>query len=163
MAKRRSTRNRLQVKVDENVTKALLGVQKSFTSTHIRKALHEGAQLIAASVRAAAPSGDGVLREGVYVASALGDEYRPLYRRRGKRQLVTKPLQRKPGRFQAVVKSSVFYGTFVQRGRTSAARHGFVKPNPFFSRGLRKSRKRASEMIRQQIEATIRKGWESGG
>lgn len=169
MARRRS-RNRLQVRVEENVSEKLKALQVSFRGPSVARALHEGAQMIQREAQANAPTDTGQMKSGVYVASIISNEYRPLVRSRSGQRL-NSPLKFPPRPKQALVVSSVFYTRFVEGGRairsqdaSRGAKHtrrgvGRMKKRPFFQRAKRKMRRAAQAHVQQRLRQLIEGTW----
>jgi len=169
MAQRRR-RNRLQMRVDENVSQKLKALEISFRGPTIARALHEGAQMIQAEARANAPTDTGQLKAGVYVASIIRNEYRPLVRSRNGQSL-NSPLKFSPRPKQALVVSSVFYTRFIEGGRTARAhdvsrgvKHkrrgvGRMKKRPFFQRAKRKMKKAVEAHVKRRLVQLIQGTW----
>lgn len=170
---RRRAGNRLRIKVEENVSQKLKGLEKSFRGREIAKALTEGAQMIAQEARANAPTDTGQMQRGVYVASIIRNEYRPLVRSRNGQSL-NSPLKDPPRPRQALVVSSVFYTRFVEGGRavraqdaTRGVKHerrgvGRMKKRPFFQRAKRKMRKPAQAHVQRRLVQLIERTWSAG-
>lgn len=170
---RRRAGNRLRVKVEENVSQKLRALQVSFKGPSIAKALTEGAQMIAQEARANAPTDTGQMQRGVYVASIIRNEYRPLVRSRNGQRLNV-PLKSPPRPRQALVVSSVFYTRFVEGGRavratdaSRGAKHerrgaGRMKKRPFFQRAKRKMRKPAQAHVQRRLAQIIEGSWRDG-
>lgn len=161
--------NRLRITVEENVSRKLLALQMSLKGPSVARALHEGAKMVQAAAVAAAPRDTGQLARGVYVASIIANEFRPLVRSRtGKR--LNSPLKSGPRPKQALVVSSVFYTRFVEGGvkgkpgvsRRAAKRWrglGAQRKRPFFQQAKRKMRKPAEAHVQRRLVELIEGAW----
>lgn len=170
MARRRS-RSRVQVRVTENVTVALTELQISLRGPSVARALQVGADMIAKAARPEAPEDTGQLRAGVFTASIVRNEYRPLVRP-GRGQRLNSPLRFPPRPKQALVWSSVFYTRFVEGGRKSrsqdnsrSSRHerravGGLRKRPFFQRAKRRMRRPALAEIERQLVKLVEEAWQ---
>jgi len=173
-APKRRTRNRILTKVDENVTAALKDLQISLRGPGVARALHAGADMIAQAARPNAPKDRGRLKAGVYTASILRNEFRPLVRLRTGQPL-NSPLKFPPPPRQALVWSSVFYTRFIERGRKPQGRAlgpalpqrigkqravGRIRKRPFFQSAKRRMRKPAAEEISRRMKQLIEEAWQ---
>lgn len=170
MAPRRS-RSRVQVRVQENVTAALADLQVSLRGPGVARALQVGADMIAKAARPEAPEDTGQLRAGVFTASIVRNEYRPLVRP-GRGQRLNSPLKFPPRPNQALVWSSVFYTRFIEGGVKGAAgpsrsarkgRYhglGYQKRRPFFQRAKRRMRRPALAEIERQLAKQVEDAWQ---
>lgn len=162
--------NRLRITVEENVSRKLLALQMSLKGPSIARALHEGAQMIQREAQANAPIDTGQLRRGVYVASIINNEFRPLVRiRTGKR--LNSPLKFPPRPKQALVVSSVFYTRFIEGGRSirsqdagRGVKHtrrgvGRMTKRPFFQRAKRKMRRAAQAHVQRRLVELVERSW----
>ena len=125
--------------------------------------------MIATEARANAPQATGKLVAGVYVASSIRNEYRPLARVRIGQRL-NSPLKYPPRPKQALVVSSVFYTRFVEggiKGATGVSRApskrwrglGYQRKRPFFQRAKRKMRKQAETHVQRRLVQLIEGTW----
>ncbi len=171
MAKRRRG-NRIQVRIEENVIEAINDVKVSLRGPSVAKALQEGATLIANAARSAAPQDTGQLRAGIYTASIVRNEFKPLVRTRGStKQRLNSRLKFAPRPKQAVVVSSVFYTRFIEggvgrreqdseRGQKHMRRGvGRQRRRPFFQQAVRKMRKPAELHVQLLIKKLIEGAW----
>lgn len=170
MARRRS-RNRVQVRVQENVTAALTELQISLRGPGVARALQTGADMIAKAARPEAPEDTGQLRAGVFTASIVRNEYRPLVRP-GRGQRLDSPLKFPPRPKQALVWSSVFYTRFIEGGRKSRSQDnrrgkrstrrgmGAIRKRPFFQRAKRRMRQPALAEIQRQLVKLVEDAWQ---
>lgn len=170
---RRRSRNRLRIKVDENVSQKLKAEQVALRGPSIARALHEGVQMIQREAQANAPVDTGQMKRGVYVASIIGNEYRPLVRRRNGQRL-NSPLKFPPRPNQALVVASVFYTRFVEFGRTVRTQNaghgakrkwravGRMKKRPFFQNAKRKMRRAAEVHVQRRLVQLIERTWNNG-
>jgi hypothetical protein len=171
--KKRRTRSRILTKVDENVTAALKDLDISLKGPGVARALHAGATMIAEAARPDAPTASGQLKAGVFTASILHNEYRPLVRARTGRRL-NSPLKFPPRPRQALVWSSVFYTRFIEKGRKPRSVYdvekkgvrgvrrntGRIRKRPFFQRAKRRMRKPATEEITRRLQQLIEEAWQ---
>lgn len=166
MAKRR---NRLEFRVNEDVTAKLKQVDTALSGPAMPKIMHAGAVVMGGPAAAAAPVGDtGNLRRGVYVVSQHKNTYVQLSR--GGRNL-NSPLKDKPTKRQALVIASVFYTRFVEQGRkvrsanpeASVKRQrsavGKMRKRPFFMRTVRRMRRTAEAVVERQLVRLIEGAW----
>lgn len=164
-------RNRLRMTVQENVLGKLTALQVSLRGPSVARALYEGARMIQAAAVANAPVDTGQLRSGVYVASMIANEFRPLVRSRTGQRLNT-PLKSPPRPNQAIVISSVFYTRFVEGGvkgrmgvskRTVSKRQwrglGAQRKRPFFQRAKRQMRRPVEAHVRRRLVELIEGTW----
>ena len=173
---------RLKVEVRENVLAKLQLERSALKSPQVGRALYEGAKLLREEAQAAVPVEDsGNLRRGIYVESGYFNEFAPLVRpRRGDR--VNSPL-RNPVRTwnQAVVRNSVFYTRWVEKGRTPRAalqgplvvgqtrtgkwravgrQGGRKRGRPFFQRAIRRKKRDAEALVQRRLVELIERTWE---
>lgn len=172
---------RLVVKVDENVSAKLRAEQVALKGPALGRALYEGAVLLREEAQRAVPVEDsGNLRRGIYVESRWHDEFRPLVRP-GRGSRVNSPLK-DPVRtmHQAVVRNSVFYTRWVEKGRVArerlmgpqqagarrkswaaVGRQGTRKRGrPFFLKALRRRKRDAEALVQRRLVELIEGTWE---
>jgi hypothetical protein len=163
-------RNRLVMRVDEDVTIKLRQVSAALRSTEIPKVLYAGAAVMGGPAQMAAPVGaTGNLRAGVYVISQYKSTYRQLSR--GGRKL-NSPLKSPPKPRQALVVASTFYTRFVEQGRkprvanaeASVKRErkgvGKVRKRPFFMRTVKRVRPQAEALVEKRLIRLIEGAWQ---
>ena len=170
MAAKGRSRNRFQMRVDENVTTKLKQVDMALHGAAMPKILHAGAAVMGGPAQAAAPVGaTGNLQRGVYVVSQHKNTYVQLSR--GGRKL-NSPLKNPPTKRQALVISSVFYTRFGEQGRKvrsanpeasvkrSRGAVGKMRKRPFFMRTVRRMRRTAEAVVERQLVRLIEGAWE---
>lgn len=181
-------RARLRVEVQENVLAKLGAERAALKGPQVGRVLYEGAALLRAEAQAAVPAVDsGNLRRGIYVESQYHNEFTPLVRpRRGNR--VNSPLK-DPVRtsHQAVVRNSVFYTRWVEKGRTPQGDFDVLRPGmrragrrvglqgqrgrrasiqaqlrgrPFFQRAIRRKKRDAEALVQRRLVELIERTWE---
>ncbi len=168
MAKR--SRNRLQLRVDEDVTLKLKQVRDGLASRDIARIMHAGAVVMGGPAKAAAPVGaTGNLRAGVYVASDYRNDFVQL-NRRGRR--LNNPLRFPPRKRQALAVASTYYTRFVENGRQRRAADperakaherravGKMRKRPFFMRTVRRWRRNAEAVVERQLVRLIERQWQ---
>lgn len=164
------SRNRMQLRVDENVTVKLRQVQNGLNGREISRIMYAGAAVMGGPAKAAAPVGaTGNLRAGVYVASDYKNDYVQL--NRGGRRL-NSPLKFPPRKRQALAVASTYYTRFVEGGRKPrsadkdrARAHerrgvGKMRKRPFFMRTVRRWRRNAEAVVERQLVRLIEREWQ---
>ena len=160
--------NKIRIKVDDQASKTLKAMRGAVRSPEIIAEVQRGTEIMALAVRQRAPMQKGLLRKGVYTASAVRNNFSALSRG-GKK--MNSALRYPPRKGQVLLVSSVYYGLWIEKGRTPrkadptrAAAHerravgkmnGRKRGRPFFQPAVRSSRATAESYIRRRIDRIL--------
>lgn len=154
------------------IAAGLTKVGQTIQSPEVVKIVQTGAeQMAGAAKRLAVRGATGNLQRGIYTASTLKNNFVALRRRNGRR--VNAPLRYPARKGQVLVISSVYYGMFVEKGRTDRAADprnrkpqlrravgpqfsGLKAGRPFFRPGIRQGKPGAERYIATSLEKLIR-------
>lgn len=153
--------NTLRIKIDgiEEIERRLTVVGLTYKSDATVRILQQGAKILDARITLRAPRRTGRLKSGVVTASQLSTDYVPLTR---KGKPISSNLRYPPRPGQVLVWESVFYGTFVERGRKRGGRSGYMRRRPYFRAAAREAKPTVQAFVLRRLERLINERWAAG-
>lgn len=153
--------NAVRIKIDgiKDIEQRLLSVGLTPKSDETVRIMQQGAKILDARITLRAPRRTGRLQSGVVTASQLSNEYRQLTR---KGKSISSNLRYPPRPGQVLVWESVFYGTFVERGRKRGSRSGYQRRRLYFRAAAREAKPTVQAFILRRLEKLIEQRWNAG-
>lgn len=159
MARRKINAVRVQIEGVEEITRLLTSVGLTFKSDQTVRIMQQGAKILDARITLRAPRRTGRLQSGVYTASQISNEFTQLTR---KGRPINANLRYPPRPGQVLVWESVFYGTFVERGRRRGSKSGYMRRRPYFKAAAREAKPTVQAFILRRLEKLVEERWNAG-